>query len=83
MPNTLDELRPGEIGVIAEIVGADASLARRLAEMGLTAGEKVEGLAVAPWGDPLEIRLRGYRLSLRKREARCVKLASAVDPSDA
>ena len=77
MPRTLDELRPGQTAIVADVIGLDAASARRLAEMGLTAGETVEGLAVAPWGDPLEFRIRGYRLSLRKQEARGVQLVDA------
>jgi Fe2+ transport system protein FeoA len=79
MPRTLDQLRIGETGLIAGLTAAESTLAGRLAEMGLTEGEAVEVLAVAPWGDPMEIRLRGYRLSLRKAEAKCVRLADSAE----
>jgi Fe2+ transport system protein FeoA len=65
---TLDELTIGERGRIDAIAGDDALL-QRLLEMGLLEGEEVEVIAVAPLGDPIEIRLRDYRLSLRRREA--------------
>ena len=65
---TLDQLRPGERGRVQALVGDDP-LTQRLLEMGLLEGEEVEVLGVAPMGDPLEIRLRDYRLSLRRREA--------------
>jgi ferrous iron transport protein A len=64
----LDKLRIGQRGSIQAIEGADA-LVQRLLEMGLLEGEPVEVLAVAPLGDPIEIRLRDYRLSLRRAEA--------------
>jgi Fe2+ transport system protein FeoA len=68
---TLDQLRPGQHGRIAA-VGGSGSLMQRLMEMGLLEGEPVELVRFAPLGDPLEIRLRDYRLSLRKAEAACV-----------
>lgn len=67
MPS-LDQLRIGQRGAIKAVEGADA-LVQRLLEMGLLEGEPVEVLAVAPLGDPIEIRLRDYRLSLRRAEA--------------
>jgi ferrous iron transport protein A len=67
-PLTLEQLRPGEHGRVLSLLGDD-SLTQRLLEMGLLEGEEVEVLGVAPMGDPLEIRLRDYRLSLRRREA--------------
>jgi ferrous iron transport protein A len=67
-PVSLDHLRPGEGGRVMALEGGDA-LSQRLMEMGLLEGEAVEVLAVAPMGDPLEIRLGDYRLSLRRREA--------------
>ncbi len=79
MPRTLDLLRIGETGTVASLATAESTLAGRLAELGLTEGETVEVLAVAPWGDPMEILLRGYRLSLRKAEARCVRLTDSAE----
>ncbi len=65
---TLDELRPGERGRIERIAGGDA-LSQRLMEMGVLEGETVEVVRLAPLGDPMEIRLNDYFLSLRKSEA--------------
>jgi ferrous iron transport protein A len=73
-PLTLDQLRPGERGHVLSLQGDD-SLTQRLLEMGLLEGEEVEVLGIAPLGDPLEIRLRDYRLSLRRREAARVRVA--------
>lgn len=68
---TLDTLPIGQSASIAEIQGDDA-IAIRLMEMGLTEGEEIRVLAVAPLGDPVEYEIRGYRLSLRRTEARRV-----------
>lgn len=69
---TLDELRtPGQCGRIREVCGED-SIAVRLLEMGLTEGEEIELIGRAPFGDPIEYLVRGYRLSLRTDEARRV-----------
>jgi ferrous iron transport protein A len=65
---TLDQLSIGQRGRVDALQGDDA-LVQRLMEMGLLEGEEVEVIAVAPLGDPLEVRLRDYRLSLRRREA--------------
>ncbi len=65
---SLDQLRQGQRGCVEAIQGEDA-LVQRLLEMGLFEGEEVEVLGFAPFGDPMEIRLRDYRLSLRRGEA--------------
>ena len=70
---TLDTLPVGQSALIAEIDGSDA-IAIRLMEMGLTEGEQIKVLAVAPLGDPVEYEIRGYRLSLRRTEARRVQI---------
>lgn len=69
----LDQLRPGQRGRITAIHGDDA-LVQRLMEMGLLENEEVEVVGVAPLGDPIEIRLGDYRLSLRRREAARVQI---------
>jgi ferrous iron transport protein A len=66
--STLDQLRVGQRGRVEAMQGADG-LVQRLYEMGLYEGEEVEVLGFAPLGDPMEIRLRDYRLSLRCTEA--------------
>ena len=67
MPS-LDQFRAGQRLRIVRVDGAEA-LVQRLLEMGLLEGEEVEVVAFAPLGDPVEIRLRDYRLSLRRSEA--------------
>ncbi len=50
-------------------VGGTGALKKKLLDMGIVPGSMVEVLRVAPFGDPVEIRIRGYNLSLRKEEA--------------
>lgn len=66
---TLASLKPGESAVVETVGGADA-LHRRLLDMGLTPGVKVLLQKTAPMGDPLEIHLRGYALTLRVDDAK-------------
>ena len=74
---TLDTLPVGQTAQISEIQGDDA-IAIRLMEMGLTEGEEIRVLAVAPLGDPVEYEIRGYRLSLRRSEAKRVQIQSVT-----
>lgn len=70
---TLAELAPGERGKVTKVAG-DAEAARRLMEMGLMRGITVEVMRVAPLGDPLEVRVRGFMLTLRKAEAEHIEV---------
>ena len=65
---SLNELQPGERGRIVKVTG-EGTIRRRLLDMGMIRGTEVEMERVAPLGDPVEVRLRGYHLSLRKAEA--------------
>lgn len=69
----LNELPLGASGTVAAIDGAD-EIALRLLEMGLTPGVAVRVIGQAPLGDPVELEVRGYRLSLRRSEAQRVTL---------
>jgi ferrous iron transport protein A len=71
--HTLDTLKAGERGWVEEVVGDDA-LVQRLMEMGLLEGCEVEVLGFAPLGDPMEVRLRDFRLSLRRNEAARIRV---------
>uniref|UniRef100_C6E707 FeoA family protein n=1 Tax=Geobacter sp. (strain M21) TaxID=443144 RepID=C6E707_GEOSM len=64
----LAKLKPGEKGKITTI-GSIGPLKRRLMDMGVLVGEEVKVLKVAPMGDPIEVSIKSYSLSLRKREA--------------
>ena len=71
MPNSfigIPSLKNGESGTVM-IVGVEGKLHRRLIEMGLTPGTHVTVTKRAPLGDPIEIRLRGYELTLRADDA--------------
>ena len=67
----LSELEPGQGGRVARVLG-EASVRQRLQEMGLLRGAPVRFVRAAPLGDPIEVRVRGYSLSLRRQEAETV-----------
>lgn len=69
---TLNSLQPGERGTIARLTITAANVRRRLLELGLTKGTTVEMIRFAPMGDPIEVRVKGYRLSIRREEAESV-----------
>lgn len=73
MEKTLDLFRIGEEGVVKK-VGGEGGIRRRLFDMGVTPGASVLLRKKAPLGDPLEVTVRGYELSLRKSEASCVMM---------
>ena len=68
---TLRDLKPGECGVV---VGWAGSAPTRLLEMGVTKGTEIKVVKLAPLGDPIQIELRGYHLSLRKQEAERIEI---------
>ena len=70
---TLADLEVGRSARIARVSGSD-TISQRLMEMGLTPGVGVQMVGAAPLGDPLELELRGYRLSVRKSEAARVEV---------
>jgi ferrous iron transport protein A len=72
----LADLKPGHSGRVRQIHGDD-EISLRLLEMGLTPGIDVSIVGAAPLGDPLELQLRGYRLSVRKTEAARIELEPA------
>ena len=73
MLKRLDEFKIGETGLIKKVEG-EGRLRRRLFDMGVTPGATVYLRKKAPLGDPLEITIRGYELTLRKSEAELVIL---------
>jgi Fe2+ transport system protein FeoA len=66
---TLDQLRPGETAV-----GGSGPLRRRLLDMGLVRGAAITMIKTAPLGDPVQYRVRGYHLALRRAEAHTITL---------
>jgi ferrous iron transport protein A len=67
----LSRLRPGQRGLIT-FIGSTGPVRRRLLDMGVLVGEHVTVAKVAPLGDPIEVRIRNYSLSLRKSEAEVI-----------
>jgi ferrous iron transport protein A len=74
--STLADLREGQTATVLDVVGDDP-VAQRLMEMGLTDGEVVKMIGLAPMGDPIEFSVRGYRLTLRRAEAARVTIVDA------
>ncbi len=77
MQKRLSELSPGEKGRIVRVLG-DRNLRRRLLDMGLVRGAEVVMVRKSPLGDPIEFQVKGYNLSLRKRE--CENVYVTVNP---
>ena len=75
---TIDQLAPGAYGIIKR-VGGKGSFRDRLLDMGLTPGTLVSLRKAAPMGDPVQLSLRGYELTIRKSDAACVEIASVED----
>ncbi|MCA9408983.1 MAG: ferrous iron transport protein A [Candidatus Omnitrophica bacterium] len=69
----LSNLKVGETGEVVEFVN-ESALSQRMEEMGITPGEKIEVVRFAPLNDPIEIKIRGYLLSLRREEAELIKV---------
>jgi ferrous iron transport protein A len=77
MNMSLKDLVVGDEGEVVGYDNAGRSYRKRLLSMGLTPGARFQVTRVAPMGDPVEIRLRGYRLSLRKGEAGSLRVEKA------
>ena len=71
---TLDEIKPAQTAKIARLRG-DGATKRRIMDMGLTKGTEVTVRKIAPLGDPIELTVRGYELSIRKDEAAAIEIA--------
>src|SRR5437762_697033 len=67
----LSKLQPGERDVVGHVAGS-GPIHQRLLELGVTPGATIEVIRFAPLGDPIEVRVRGYHLSLRRREAEAI-----------
>lgn len=70
---TLRDLEPGQSGTVVSI-GTKGRIKRRLMDMGVTPGAAIKVVKVAPFGDPIEVNIRGYELSLRKDEAQQIQI---------
>ena len=70
---TLKEVKVGETVKVVKLDG-EGAVKRRIMDMGITKGSQVYVRKVAPLGDPVEITIRGYELSLRKDDADCIEM---------
>ena len=70
---TLKDIRVGQTAVIVKVHG-EGALRRRIMDMGLTRGTSIFVRKVAPLGDPMELNLRGYELSLRRDDAEMIEV---------
>ena len=73
MSRTLKEVQVGETVIVTKLNGSGA-VKRRIMDMGITKGAEVYVRKVAPLGDPVEVNIRGYELSLRKNDAELVEV---------
>jgi ferrous iron transport protein A len=79
---SLSRLKPSEKGIILR-VGGNGPIRRRILEMGVVAGSQVEVEYIAPLGDPIAIKVKGYHLSLRKEEADGIEVHVSDNGEDA
>ncbi|MDR3592248.1 MAG: FeoA family protein [Negativicutes bacterium] len=73
MSKTLDQLLPGQTAVVTAVTGS-GPVKRRIIDMGLVAGTPVKVQKFAPLGDPMEIKVKNFNLSLRKTEAALIQV---------
>ena len=70
---TLRDVKIGKTARVVKLHG-EGALRRRIMDMGITKGVKIDVCKVAPFGDPIEILVRGYKLSLRKEDAKMIEV---------
>ena len=75
----LNELKPGEFGRVTK-VGGEGALRQHFLDMGVTPGTVLEMIKLAPMGDPMELRLHGYELTLRLADAEQIEIEAADAP---
>jgi Fe2+ transport system protein FeoA len=75
---SIDDLKIGQSGIITA-VGGEGALRLRFLDMGLIPGTKVLLQKVAPMGDPIQIRVRGYELTIRRADARMIEIQEAAE----
>lgn len=78
MIKRLDEIKKGETGLVKRVYG-EGKVRHRLFDLGVTPGVKLSMRKEAPLGDPIELTIRGYELSLRKAEAANVEIEVAEE----
>ena len=73
MAQTLNELSVGDAAVISKIAGS-GDIRRRILDMGIGKGVEIKVEKMAPLGDPIDVFVKGYHLSLRKEEAKSIQV---------
>ena len=73
MVKTLAQVACGQTATVTKLTG-DGAVKRRIMDMGITKGTSIYVRRVAPLGDPVEVRVRGYELSLRKEDAQTIEV---------
>lgn len=74
MTKMLNLLKPGETGSVVRVIG-NGLVKRRIVDMGIVAGTLIKVIKYAPLGDPMEIKVKNFNLSLRKAEAATIELS--------
>ncbi|WP_263078929.1 ferrous iron transport protein A [Endozoicomonas sp. Mp262] len=77
MTATLGELKTGDSGIVSAFCDAGSAYRRKLLAMGLTPGTRFKVCRVAPLGDPIQLQVRGFQLSVRRDEAASVEVSFA------
>ncbi len=78
---TLEQLEPGEMGFVTRVTGS-GPIKRRIVDMGIVSGTQIAVLKYAPLGDPMEIKVKNFNLSLRKTEAALIEVQVAASKSE-
>ena len=71
---TLNQLKIGEKGIVKKINTTNKELRRRMLDMGITTGVVIEMKRISPLGDPIDIKLRGYELCMRRKELENIEI---------
>lgn len=71
--NTLKTTKPGDVVTVVKLHG-EGAVRRRIMDMGITRGVEIKVRKVAPLGDPIEVNVRGYELSLRRQDAEMIEI---------
>ena len=69
----LKDMKPGETATVAKLLG-EGPVKRRIMDMGITRGTEIFVRKVAPLGDPMELSVRGYELSIRKADVEMIEM---------
>jgi Fe2+ transport system protein FeoA len=73
----LSELGPGQEAIVAKLI-AKGAIRQRLLEMGFVRGARLKVVKLAPLGDPMQLLIKGYQLSLRREESACILVEDLV-----